>query len=199
MTNTRFLVLFLAVALLLVPRSLQAQHGAQTAPADLDQIIQRAHTIFRGHVVSVRVEPHPQFSNLETVVVTMTVDRQFKGEVAATITFRQFVIDPRDLTTSLDYRPSDELLLFLNPVSLYGLTSPVGLEQGRFRISRDAKGIAIAVNGRGNVGLFDQVANKAASRGIVFSKRAATMLSKGAGKIPLSAMEDAISALTGAQ
>jgi hypothetical protein len=145
------------------------------------------------------VEPHPQFSNLQTVVVTMSVDRQFKGEAAGTITFRQFVIDPRELPTSLDYRPSDELLLFLNPVSPYGLTSPVGLEQGRFRISRDAKGIAYAVNGRGNVGLFDQVADKAASRGVVFSKRAAAMLSKPAGKIPLSAMEDTISALTGAQ
>jgi len=42
-------------------------------------------------------------------------------------------------------------LLLLGPTSPYGLTNTVGLEQGRFRILRDKKGEATAVNGRNNI------------------------------------------------
>jgi len=69
-----------------------------------------------------------------------------------------------------------ELLLFLNPVSTYGLTSPVGLDQGRFRVVSDDKGNRYALNGRGNLGLFAQVTAKTAPHGITFSKQAMAML-----------------------
>ena len=110
--------------------------------------MQSAGTILRGHVVSAVIEPHPKYSNLKTVVVTISVQRVLKGEAADTYTFRQFVWDARDAADMAGYRKAGELLLFLNPVSAYGLTSPVGLDQGRFRVVRDAKGKAFAVNGR---------------------------------------------------
>jgi hypothetical protein len=180
------------------PSGTRAQQGARTAPANLTQLVQGAHTILRGFVVSAKIEPHPQFSNLQTVVVTMQVSRVLKGEARTTYTFRQFVWDERDLGDGAGYRKAGELLLFLNPVSQYGLTSPVGLEQGRFRVTRDAKGKVSAINGRGNIGLFQEVPAKASEHGVVLSRAAQTMMQKSAGQAPLDTLEDTIVRLAGA-
>jgi hypothetical protein len=174
------------------------QGVAYTAPADLDQLVQSAQTIVRGRVTSARVEPHPQFPNLQTIVVTLTVTKLLKGQAGPTYTFRQFLWDARDEKVLATYKKAGEVLLFLNPVSTYGLTSPVGLEQGRFRVLRDAKGNSYVLNGRGNVGLFDQVAAKATTRGVGLSSRVREMLSKPAGPASLDAFEEAIQSLAGA-
>lgn len=174
-----------------------AQRGAQTAPAPLDQLVEGSATILRGHVISAVVEPHPQFANLQTVLVTISVGKVLKGEAPPTYTFRQFVWDPRDVAESAGYRKAGELLLFLNPVSEYGLTSPVGLEQGRFRVTRDAKGRAFAVNGRANFGLFDQVSSKASARGVIVSRQAEVMMAKPAGPVSLETLEETVAALAG--
>ncbi|MBZ5528178.1 MAG: hypothetical protein LAN71_09805 [Acidobacteriia bacterium] len=178
--------------------SLQAQRGAYVHPANLDYLAQQAEIILRGHIVSARVEPHPQFSSLQTVVVTLKVDKVIKGKADSTHTFRQFIWDLRDSADAAGYRKADELLLFLNPASEYGLTSPVGLEQGRFRIVRDAQGNAFAVNGRGNAGLFSQVQEKAATRGITFSSPVQKMMTARPEKAPLAVFEGAVRVLAGA-
>lgn len=180
------------------PAESRAQQGARTAQVNLSQLVQGAHTILRGFVVSAKVEPHPQFSNLKTVVVTMQVSRVLKGSAATTYTFRQFVWDERDLGDAGGYRKAGEVLLFLNPVSQYGLMSPVGLEQGRFRVTRDAKGNGSAVNGRGNIGLFQNVAGSASEHGVALSKAAQTMMQKSSGQAPLETLEDAVVRLVGA-
>ncbi|HKV61422.1 MAG TPA: hypothetical protein VJO16_05880 [Candidatus Acidoferrum sp.] len=131
-------------------------------------------------------------------MVTLTVNKVLKGEAASNITFRQYLWDARDLPVFGGYKGAGELLLFLNPVSPYGLTSPVGLEQGRFRILRDAKGNRYALNGRGNLGLFNQVESKAGSRGLIFSKSVKEMLAKPSGQVPLEVFEETIQALVGA-
>lgn len=187
----------LAVAFVFSPVS-YGQRGAQTAPANLEQLVHTATTILRGNVVSAKIEPHPQFANLQTVVVTISVGKVLKGETGGTYTFRQFIWDARDASDTAGYRKAGEVLLFLNRVSSYGLTSPVGLDQGRFLVMRDAKGEAFALNGRHNSGLFDQVASHAASRGIVLSRQAQAMMAKPGGQVMLGALEDAIGALVGA-
>ena len=169
-----------------------AQFGAQTAPASLDDLTQQAATILRGSVISAAIEPHPQFSNIQTVRVTISVARVLKGESSKIFTFRQFVWDPREAAAAAGYRKGGELLLFLNPNSQYGLTSPVGLDQGRFRVLRDASGKAFAVNGRANFALFNQVLGKASSRGVQFSRQAAAMMTAPHGKVPLESFEDAV-------
>ena len=44
-------------------------------------------------VVSVRMEKHPELTNLDTVVVTLRVRETLKGQAGETFTFRQYVWD----------------------------------------------------------------------------------------------------------
>jgi hypothetical protein len=108
-------------------------------------------------VVSARIEPHPQLANLTTVVVSLRVTQSFKGNSGSVLTFREFIWDIRDKYDAAGYRKGQDLLLVLNPVSSFGLTSPVGMDQGRFEISTGANGALVAVNGSGNVGLFSNM------------------------------------------
>jgi hypothetical protein len=113
--NGAFFLTCLSAALFLVRGLLfdspaSAQRGAQTISADLVHLVQSAGTILRGHVISATTEPHPQFANLQTVVVTVSVVNVMKGQAAAAYTFRQFVWDARDVTDAAGYRKSGELL-----------------------------------------------------------------------------------------
>lgn len=132
-----------------------AQRGALTLPRNLDQLTDRASDIVRGTVVSARVEKHPELDNLDTVVVTLRLSETLKGSARETFTFRQYVWDVRDRQDAAGYRKGQELLLLMIAPSRYGLSSPAGLDQGRFRIERDRRGREIAVNGMGNFKLFD--------------------------------------------
>jgi hypothetical protein len=171
------------------------QSRATVAQVNLNQLVDNAQTIVRGSIVSAVVEPHPQFANLQTVVVTISVAKTLKGQAGATLTFRQFVWETNDLRNGGGYHKSEEILLFLNPTSPYGLTSPVGMDQGHFRIFRDNKGNRTAANGRGNVGLFSEVVSTSASRGAMLVPEAKTMLEKNAGRVSLSTLEQTIQAL----
>lgn len=169
---------------------LEAQRGAAVVPRGLDVLIDRAQTIVRGHVVSARVEPHPQFSNLETLVVELSVDEVLKGNPDKTMTMRQYIWDVRDRYDKAGYSKGQELLLLVNPTSEYGLTSIAGMEQGRFRISRQPNGKAIAVNGTQNAGLFGSVAQNALRRGVKLSARSIAFVAKSrSGPVSLDDLE----------
>ncbi len=121
-----------AIALLLMvvgAAPLGAQRGALTLPQNLGEMADEAATIVRGRVASVRVEPHPDFPNLKTVVVTLRVDEVLKGQVGETFTFRQFIWDIRDRSNAAGYGKAQHLLLLITRPSPYGLSSPVGLER----------------------------------------------------------------------
>lgn len=168
-----------------------AQRGTYSVAANLDQLVRQSNLIIRAHVVSARVENHPEFANLKTVVVTLRVDRLLKGKAGLTYTFRQFIWDARDVADAAGYRKADEMLLFLNPASSYGLSSPVGAEQGRFRILTDNKGKRYAVNGRSNTGLFSNVP-KINAQGELLSPQVQKLMSKPSGGAQLPVLEDAI-------
>jgi hypothetical protein len=104
--------------------------------------------------------------------------------------FRQYVWDIRDQRSAAGYMKGEEMILMLGPVSQYGLTSPIGLDQGRFRVVRE-KGQVTAVNGRGNVGLFDSLAERARTRGVALSAKTATGLRRDR-PAPLTELQDAI-------
>lgn len=195
-----FYLVLLAALALLMPATLEGQRGARTVKRNLDQLSAEATLVVRGRVISARVEPHPELRNLNTVVVSMTVDQTLKGSAGKRLEFRQYIWDIRDRLDSARYAKGQELLLMLGPISEVGLRSPVGLDQGRFVITRDKSGQAKAVNGVSNVGLFDSVASIATARRVKLSARAERLSREHrTGAVPLEDLEDAIRALGGAR
>ena len=179
--------------------SVQARaQQALTLPRGLDQLTAEAKVIVHGSVISAKIEPHPQLKNLITVVVAMRVIDSYKGNPPKTLVFRQYLWDLCAQLGAAEYGKGQELLLLLGPVSEYGLTSPVGLEQGRFKISRDRNGQATAVNGRGNLGLFNLVEQRSRSRAVQLSPRTTALVRNSKpGPLPLLDLEDAIRTFAG--
>jgi hypothetical protein len=171
-----------------------AQSSARTVPHNLAQLTSKADVIVRGQVLSVHVEPHPKLRNLQTVLVTLRVSKCLKGYLGKTFTFRQYLWDERARYSSArtGYRRGRELLLFMNAPSRVGLSSPVGLEQGRFRILRGSSGAKVAINGAGNAGLFGNVrlTSKALS-----ASAAHTINEHRSGAVPLEDLEEIIARL----
>lgn len=149
-----FAYLLLVASLIQSPRLLSGQATALTLPQNLSELVGQSQLVVQGWVRQVAVAPHPTLRNLMTLVVTVQVEDTFKGSAPANYTFRQAVIDRRDLESKLDYRPGEHVVLFLIKPSTYGLSSPAGLEQGRFRISTTKQGKLVAINRVGNAGLF---------------------------------------------
>ena len=153
----RFLSSAFLLVLLCSPLPALAQRGAITAHRNLAQLTDGAANIIDGMVLSARVETHPTLSNLQTVLVTMRVARTLKGSASGRFQFRQLIWDMRDRAEFAGYRRGEHLLLFMNRPSAYGLSSPVGLEQGRFRIMRNGAGEMTAINGQMNAALLTGV------------------------------------------
>ena len=149
LVSSAFLLVFLCS-----PLPALAQRGAITAHRNLAELTEAAANIIDGMVLSARAEPHPTLSNLQTIVVTIRVARTLKGNASRTFQFRQLIWDVRDRAELAGYRRGEHLLLFMNRPSGYGLSSPVGLEQGRFRIMRNAAGEMVAINGQMNASLL---------------------------------------------
>ncbi|MGH9818497.1 MAG: hypothetical protein ACRD6I_20740 [Candidatus Acidiferrales bacterium] len=152
----RAAALALLAALLIAP-PLTAQRGARVLHRNIAQLVQNAEYIFRGEVTEAFTEPHPQFSNLQTVVVTLRIVEAIKGNLGAAYTFRQYLSDPRDIQGKLDYRPGQQYFLLMLKPSQYGLSSPSGHEQGRFRIITDAQGNVLVRNGFDNIRLMERI------------------------------------------
>lgn len=149
------LALALVAATLAVPAT--AQRGFRVQQRNLAELTSDARTILSGRVLSVRSEPHPQYTGMMTVVVTLEVIEVLKGQVPAPFSFRQYVMDQRDVEEMLNYKVGQEVFLMLTGESSAGFSSPVGLDQGRFRVQMDAQGNRVLVNGYQNMGLFRNI------------------------------------------
>jgi hypothetical protein len=164
----------------------------------LDQLATEASTIVQGSVVSTKVEPHPQYQNLMTVVVRMRVTETLKGAPTQMLEFRQYIWDIRDELDGAGYRKGREYVLLLGPASQIGLRSPVGLEQGMFLITRTSSGSAVAVNGRGNVGLFNHTEQRLHTRAITLPAATAKIVHRtSSGPLPLTDLKTALRSFAG--
>jgi len=174
--RVQFYVLLVAALTAIAPAS--AQQSALIVPRNLEQLADRSAAIVRGSVVSVRMEKHPELTNLDTVVVTLRVRETLKGQAGETFTFRQYVWDLRDRMNTLGYKKGQDVLLMMIAPSRYGLSSPAGVEQGRFRIERDASGREFAANALDNLRLFDGVGAQIAKEGVVLSPASASLVTR---------------------
>jgi hypothetical protein len=170
MSRVRRSVVLLVLLALVSPAP--AQRGAMVAPMDLGAMVDEAGIIIRGHIVQTRYEKHPELKNLDTLVITVRVAETLKGSVGETYTFRQFIWDIRDRNDHAGYKKGQEVLFLLLAANENGLSSPSGLDQGKFRIERNARGEAMATNGWGNRELFKNVPSRLKTKGAQISARA---------------------------
>ncbi len=170
-----------------------AQSSALTLPRNLAQLVDESQTVVQGWVTDVALQPSPQLRNLMTVVVTLRVEDSLKGDSVKSFTFSQAVIDRRDLRQRMGYRIGQHLLLILISPSAYGLTSPAGLEQGRFRIAAAADGKLLAANGLANSGLFRALDSQLKTRGLRVTPDLQSMIAKpGSGPVSLDQLKTLI-------
>jgi hypothetical protein len=194
-----FAILVFCAGSLLLASSASAQSNAITLPRNLAELVSESHVVVQGWVTGVTLEPHDQLKNLMTVVVTLQVEETLKGENLKTLTFRQAVIDKRDQQQYLGYRTGQHLLLVLMKPSKYGLTSPAGMEQGRFRIEPAGAGKLSATNGFSNAGLFHELDTQLHARGIRVVPEVRDMIAKpGANPVPLDHLKSLIRAVVAA-
>lgn len=137
--------------------------GAATAPAShatcvvdvgLADMVDHAGAIFDGVCIERRVNPGAR----PTTTYTFRVLRGLKGADEDRFTFSMAGTPGREGYSGLpSFRVGERALVALYPVGPKGLTSPVGLDQGSFRIYPGVSGEPLAANGRHNRGLLRDV------------------------------------------
>lgn len=152
--------------LTLLPPGPSAQQGALVVQRNLAELVDDAGVIVVGTILSSRVQPHPDYKNIPTVLVTVQVKESLKGDVGGLYVYRQAILDVREQYDSAGYKKGQPVLLLLAKPSRYGLSSPMGLELGRFRIVEDPRGQKVALNSLSNAGLFQGMRTELRQRGI---------------------------------
>jgi hypothetical protein len=156
----------------------------------LPELAERAPIIVQGRVVEARYEGHPDYPHVSTVLVTLQVERMLRGPAGERLSFREFLPGLQARMGKRGYLVGQRLLLFLAAPSRYGLSSPLGGEQGRFHILRDQRGNDVVENDLSNAGLFRNLAPEAARAGVSLSPRQLSLAGVKRGPVPL---EDLVS------
>ncbi len=163
MKRSRWLILALVVSL---GGMWRVGHSTTLLHRTLKALAENAERIFVGKCIAVR-EGELVFDEgkIYYTEYTFQVTHKIKGNLRETFTFRQYGLSrPRQVGENLMlynrvpgmpvYEEQQEYFLFLNRDSELGLTSPVGLFQGAFRVAVDIYGRKVAMNGLENRGLF---------------------------------------------
>jgi hypothetical protein len=143
---------------------LQAQF--MTRQVDLPYLAQRADVIVQGKIISVQYLNLPRFRNFPAVEVTLEIENMLRGpSKQSAYTFREAILGLKTDRGKQDYSIGQRMILFLRSPSSLGLSSPIGLGQGRFHIGRNSINSETISNETGNSGLFSTVAQKTAKEG----------------------------------
>jgi len=163
---------------------------------NLGELVDGAGVIVHGHISSVVAEPHPTYRSLNTLLITIRVSESLKGNAGTTYSFRQYVWDVRDVYDGAGYKRGQEVLLFLTAPSEVGLSSPVGLLQGRFLVTRDGQGRATI---RSRSMLFERLEPQLQQKGVRLADRLAAMVANPPrGAMTLDDMRELIRGIAGA-
>ena len=129
------------VGLVLLYIAAPAAKASRVLPMNLPELVEDAGKIFVGKCIQVKSGRDPS-TGLIVTWVTFEVSRGIKGDVGETETFKQIGGTDEELTLSSftpAFRVGEEVLLFIYPESPVGLTTAVGLHQGKFNIYTDKK------------------------------------------------------------
>ncbi len=119
--------------------------ASQVRPVNLEEMSQAAAIIFSGRCVGVEVRLDPQLGR-KVSVATFEVNRVVKGEPGERVELKML----RSSSGAARFRAGEEVVLFLYGTSELGLSSPVGLGQGKFTVVEDKLGRKLAINRFGN-------------------------------------------------
>jgi hypothetical protein len=192
--RNRWFALCLAVACILAFRPLQAEFIVR--PVNLAYLAQRADVIVQGRVTGVSHESLPGYPNIPTVKVTLTVDDTLRGATGKTYTFREIYLGLRAKEGKYGYAVGQHLFLFLPSPSQQGLSSPIGIGQGRFHIAGDTAGGALVVNEQNNAGLFKNVEQEAVKAGMRLTKNQSRLAATESGPVSLNEFVSLVKSLT---
>jgi len=103
-------------------------------PMSLDQMAQDSGKIIHGKVIGVREEIHEALG-IPVSVISVQTEECLKGDATGQVQFRQ--VKGMGLPV---YRQGDEIVIFLYPESKVGVTSPVGGDQGLFKVMATQEG-----------------------------------------------------------
>ncbi len=191
----RSVIIGLLLVIAMVSRATAQQ--LLTKQVNLVEMTDHSGYILHGRILDCRQEADPQYANITVRTVRMAVMTNVRGGSGRVFMFHEYVERPRirrfdktepaarGKTTDRKYRPGEELVLFLYRESKYGLTSPVGAQQGTFRVVRNRAGQAWAANAINNAGLFQDVAGAAQQSGMKLSAAEQGIAASGAGPVEL--------------
>lgn len=155
--RTSLIAYLLVLAMLMLAAG--SARASQVRPINLEQMSERAAKIFTGRCLETSVTLDPQLGR-EITVVTFAVEQAFKGETEPTVTIK--MID--GIAGLPRFNAGEEVILFLYEESALGLSSPVGLGQGRFKVVTDKLGRRIALNDFANANLLRGLTPQAETR-----------------------------------
>ena len=113
---------------------------AQTSSLSLEQMVATAGFIFSGKVLNVRSERDAATGFIVTYA-TVAVQDAVRSVTGSRFTFKQYGGSYNGLNVFVAdmsyFSVGEEVVAFLYPVSALGLTSPVGVAEGKWTIQRD--------------------------------------------------------------
>ena len=147
---------------------------------NLFEMVRAADRIFWGRCLQAEPGREPA-TGLPVTTYTFEVLRGIKGTRAAeSIRFQQLTGGPAGAIRGVpQYSRGQEILLFLYPDSRLGLTSPVGLDQGMFRVGKGGREGRTVLNRVGNANLLHR-ANSVQIHGSALSAEERAALRPGA-------------------
>ncbi|KAB2923878.1 MAG: hypothetical protein F9K22_07815 [Bacteroidetes bacterium] len=133
-------------ALLLLVPSLHAQ---RTVRLSLESIVAKAGTAFHGTVLRTVRETDPATS-LTVDRITFAVAEDLLGGASGEVTVMMVAGTDargrRKLSELPRFAPGDEVVAMFHEPSTLGLTSPVGMGQGTFRVTGTAQGKRVTIS-----------------------------------------------------
>ena len=183
--------LFFLIGLIIGIASVLPLGATSVRIVDLEEMVQLADRVFRGRCLATREVPG--VAGLQAMEYTFEVTEGVKGtETGQRIVFRQVLaprLGRRGIAGMPGYHEGQDLLMFLHGDSKLGLTSPVGFNQGVFRVLEPGEEGVRVVNGLENRNLIMGGVAPAADVGL--SSDESARLSQG-GSLPLRLLTSAI-------
>ena len=127
-----------------------------TLTYNLEQMVAAADRIFVGTLIDATQDyVTAAGGDLPVTVYTFEVDEVLSGSIGDTLTIRQIGHQSDPFGQGMPrYEVGKTVMLFLHADSQYGLTSPVGLDQGTFQVKMDGPVKVSVSNARRNRGLL---------------------------------------------